>query len=108
MTQVKQTEQLDYFDYDSVKTKMEALNVVFTEFMQVLDSIDVELNDNIDSDDEGALKGVVAKQLLTSWNACSNSFITFRDKFDDILYYVNSVATDNTNFEESSKTYYGD
>ncbi len=98
---------MEKFNYDNVSVKMNELSRVFSDLMQMLDTLDTELNDNVSIGDEAAIHGVAASQLLTSWNACSDSFVNFRSEFDGLCNLVTQVGQNNVSFEEAAIALYG-
>lgn len=98
---------MESFDYEQVKIKLEALGVVFNDFMTKLNAIDTTLNDNVNVGENGAFQGVVAKSLLESWNHCSDRFGTFKDEFDVLLNSVMQVSSNNASLEDEVMAMYG-
>lgn len=98
---------MESFDYEQVKTKLEALGGVFSEFMTKLDTINSTLNDNVNVGETGAFQGVVAKALLESWNHCSDNFVTFKQEFDILLNSVMKVSSNNASLEDEVIAMYG-
>ena len=90
------------FDYAQVASKMEALNTVFTNFANKLTQIDTVLNDNVGKGADSALNGIVAKSLLESWNAYSDTFSDFKNEFDSLYAGVQQVSKNNAALEEEA------
>jgi hypothetical protein len=78
---------MEKFNYDNVSAKMNDLSRVFSDLMQVLDTLDAELNDNVSIGDQAAIHGVAATQLLNSWNSCSDTFVDFKSNLQVNIFY---------------------
>jgi hypothetical protein len=98
---------MEKFNYDNVSAKMNDLSRVFSDLMQVLDTLDAELNDNVSIGDQAAIHGVAATQLLNSWNSCSDTFVHFKSNFDGLCSLVAQVGQNNVSLEEAAIALYG-
>jgi hypothetical protein len=97
---------MEKFNYENVNTKMTELTRVFTELMDMLDKLNIELNDNVSIGDEAAIHGATATQLLDSWNSCSDTFVNFRKTYDGLCNLVSIVGQNNKTFEEAAIALY--
>lgn len=98
---------MEVFDYTEVKTKMDSMNEIFTNFMTLLENTNKSLTENVNIGDESALNGVVATALLTSWNNASDKFINFKNEFTTLYNLVAENSTNNELLEDKVYEYYG-
>ncbi len=96
------------FDYGQVSAKMEALNTVFTNFANKLTQIDTLLNENVGQGADSALNGIVAKALLESWNAYSDTFEDFKNEFDSLYNGVQQVSKNNADLEAEAQSLFSE
>ena len=94
------------FDYEKVKSKLDALDGVFNKFLGLLENVNTKITENIGVGEESALHGIVAEELLDSWNCCSSKFVIFEDEFDQFIELVSKVSSNNENLEAAVIDFY--
>ncbi|MGN0967524.1 MAG: hypothetical protein ACI4OP_08125 [Candidatus Coprovivens sp.] len=71
----------DFFDYTGVKSCMDSLDQKFSEFAELLRSVNDYMNDNIHIDHNSAIFGLLGEKFLNDWNENASTFGDFYENF---------------------------
>lgn len=71
----------DFFDYTGVKSCMDSLDQKFSEFAELLRSVNDYMNDNIHIDHHSAIFGLLGEKFLNDWNENASTFGDFYENF---------------------------
>lgn len=100
---------MEFLDYDLVKTKMNELNKIFSDYDKILTDINTSIDDSINNGEESAiLSTLLGESFLTQWDATATSFKSFKDMFDNTYSDVGLVTENNADLEDSATAlFYG-
>lgn len=93
----------EYLSYETVKSTMGELNLIFSDYYKLVDTIDTMIENSFNAGTESALSSKLGEGFLNKWNSAADTFNNFKNKFDN---YYNDVmkVTETTSDMESAAT----
>ncbi len=95
----------NYFDYEAVKTKTDALSIIFNDFNEKIIALDTTIDTNFYGDDPASKGDPTTAALLSNWEQYFEGFKDFKQAFDELVAGINQTSTNNTEFEDTAATY---
>ena len=92
----------DKFDYIGVKGCMDTLDNKFSEFAELLRSINDYMNENISLDHHSAIFGILGDKYLSDWNENASTFGDFYENFSVWSQLMVNIMNQYGGFENAS------
>ncbi len=91
----------EFLSYETVKSTMGDLNLIFSEYYKLVDTIDTMIENSFNAGTESALSSKLGEDFLNKWNSAAATFNNFKTKFEN---YYNDVmkVTETTSGMESA------